>query len=262
MGRVVPTRPFRPPPASSKSAPMLTLLGAFAVLTFASIVRTTAGFGFSLVSVPPLAFLLDPVTAVVVAGVIAAPVSIAIAVKDRDHIDRRLLAVILGFGVPGVPLGVWALNVLPINVLMLVIAATVLLGTVIVWRGFALRGGLTALAGVSLFAGASYGATGVDGPPMVAAAQGLGLTPQAQRATLAVSFSSTSLAALAGYSFSGQLTPVVVETLLIGLPGLLIGVAAGERLFKRLDAARFRQVVLALLVVSSISVMARALAFG
>ncbi|GAB3657760.1 sulfite exporter TauE/SafE family protein [Glycomyces tarimensis] len=241
---------------------MLIFIGVFAVLALASVVRTTAGFGFALVSVPPLAFLLDPVTAVVVAGIIAAPLSISIAVRDREHIDRRLLAVILGFGVPGVPLGVWALNVLPEDALMLVIAAVVLLGMFIVWRKTVLRGGMATLAGVSLFAGASYGATGIDGPPMVAAAQGLGLLPRVQRATLSVSFAATSLTALAGFAVSGQLTPAVGQTLLIGVPGLLIGIVAGERLFKRLNAERFRQVVLALLVVSSVSVLTRALSLG
>ncbi|THV28469.1 sulfite exporter TauE/SafE family protein [Glycomyces paridis] len=239
---------------------MLALLGVFAVLALASTIRTTAGFGFSLVAVPPLAFLLDPVTAVVVASVIAAPVSVSIAVRDRAHIDRRLLAVILGFGVPAVPLGVWALTALPETALMFVIAGVIVLGTVLVWCRIALPGGTATLAGVSFFAGASYGATGVDGPPMVAAAQGLGLEPRVQRATLAVSFASTSIAAVAGYAVAGELTAEVGRALLVGVPGLVIGVVAGERLFKFLDAARFRRVVLALLVVSSVSVLTRALA--
>ncbi|GAA1670725.1 hypothetical protein GCM10009830_15840 [Glycomyces endophyticus] len=239
---------------------MLTLLGVFAVLAVASVVRSTAGFGFSLVAVPPLAFLLDPVTAVVVSSIIAAPVSVSIAVKNRADIDRRLLAVILGCGVPGVPLGVWALSALPQTGLMFVIAGVVLLGTAIVWARVALPGGTATLAGVSFFAGASYGATGVDGPPMVAAAQGLGLEPRVQRATLAVSFAATSIAAMIGFAVAGALTAEVGKAVLIGLPGLVIGIVAGEHLFKRLDAARFRRVVLALLVVSSASVLARAFA--
>jgi uncharacterized membrane protein YfcA len=237
---------------------VLTLIGVFAVLTIASVIRSTAGFGFSLVAVPPLAILLDPVTAVVIAAVVAAPVSISIAVKDRRHIDRRLLAVILGCGVPGVPLGVWALNVLPAETLMLVIAGVVVLGTVLVWRKAALRGGTAALAGVSLFAGASYGATGIDGPPMVAAFQGLGLEPRVQRATLAVSFASTSVAAAIGYAYTGHFTAEVGKLLLVGVPGLLIGIVAGDLLFNRLDAERFRRVVLGLLIVSSASLLSRA----
>ncbi|MFG3340222.1 TSUP family transporter [Glycomyces sp. NPDC048151] len=237
---------------------MLTLLGVFAVLLLASTIRSTAGFGFSLVAVPPLAVLVDPVSAVVVAAVLAAPVSIAIAVKDRRRIDRRLLAVVLGCGVPGVPLGVWALNALPAEALMLVIAGVVVLGTVLVWRKAVLRGGTATLAGVSLFAGASYGATGIDGPPMVAAFQGLGLEPRVQRATLAVSFASTSVAATVGYALTGHFTAELGGLLLLGAPGVALGIVAGELLFSRLDAERFRRVVLGLLIVSSASLLTRA----
>jgi uncharacterized membrane protein YfcA len=238
---------------------LLTFLGVFAVLALASVVRSTAGFGFSLIAVPPLAILLDPVTAVVVACIVASPLSIAIAVRHHRHIDRGVLAVVMGCGVAGVPLGVWILNILAERVLMLVIAAVVLLGTVIVWRKVSLRGGKLTLAGVSFFAGASYGSTGIDGPPLIAAAQGLGMAPQVLRSTLSVSFAATGITALAGFAVSGELTPLVGQTVLVGLPGLLIGMVSGEWLFKRLSAERFRQVVLWLLVISSVSVITRAL---
>ncbi|URN15432.1 MULTISPECIES: sulfite exporter TauE/SafE family protein [Streptomyces] len=234
-----------------------TLLGTFLILAAASVVRSTAGFGFSLVAVPPLALLVEPVAAVVVAGAMAAPLSLWIAVRDRHHVDRRVTAVTLLSGLSGVPFGVWLLSVLPPDVLMLAITAVVLLGTFVVWRRITLRGGLATLVGVGVFSGASLASTGIDGPPMVAAFQSMGLEPRVQRATLAVVFSGTSLAALAGFAISGQLTATVGRTLLAGVPALFVGILAGERIFGRLDAERFRRVVLGLLVVSSVSVVVR-----
>ena len=237
---------------------VLVLLGAFIVLTIASTIRATAGFGFSLVAVPPLALLIDPVTAVVVAASMAAPLSVWIAIKDRHHVDRRIAGLVLGFGLAGVPLGVWILNVLSAEFLMVVIAVIVLIGTVMVWRRVTIPGGHISVAAVGAFSGASFGATGIDGPPMVAALQGMGLEPRVQRATLAVAFSGTSIAAIVGYGFTNQLTATVGATLLVGLPALFVGIWVGEQLFSRLNAMRFRQVVLTLLVVSSISVITRA----
>lgn len=237
---------------------MLVLSCVFLVLALGSLVRTTTGFGFSLVAVPPLAVLVDPVTAVVVAALMSAPVSVWIAVRDRRHVDRRLAALLLGFGLAGVPFGVWLLNVLPERTLTVVIAAMVLLGTVLVWRRIPLPGGGPSLAGVSALSGASFAATGIDGPIMVAALQGSGMEPRAQRATLSVMFGVTSGASLAGFAVSGQLTPTVGGMLLLGVPAMALGVLAGELVFRRLDAELFRRAVLGLLVVSSVSVVTRA----
>jgi len=125
---------------------MTVVLGVFLVLALASVIRTTAGFGFSLVAVPPLTLLLDPVTAVVVAAIMAAPLSLWIAVKDWRHVDPRITAVALGAGLVGVPFGVWLLHALPARALSVVIAAVVLLCTVMVWRRVTVRGGLRSVA--------------------------------------------------------------------------------------------------------------------
>ncbi|MER5547680.1 MULTISPECIES: sulfite exporter TauE/SafE family protein [unclassified Streptomyces] len=232
------------------------IAGVFLVLTLASVIRTTAGFGFSLVAVPPLTLLLDPVTAVVVAAIMAAPLSLWIAVKDWRHVHRQITAVALGAGLVGVPFGVWLLHVLPARVLSLVIAVVVLLCTLMVWRRVRVRGGLAAVAWISVFSGASFASTGIDGPPMVAAMQSLRLEPRVQRATLGVVFSGTSLASLTGYAVSGRLTADVGWALLAGVPALFIGIVVGERIFARFDSEHFRRAVLGLLVVSSVSVIA------
>ncbi|MFV0133870.1 sulfite exporter TauE/SafE family protein [Streptomyces sp. HMX87] len=236
---------------------MMTVLGAFLILAVASVVRTTAGFGFSLVAVPPLALLIDPAGAVIVAGIMAAPLSLWTAVRDRRHIDRRLTFVTLVAGLAGVPFGVWLLAALPPRALMLTITAVVLLGTFIVWRKITLKGGTATIVGVAMFSGASFASTGIDGPPMVAALQSMKLEPRVQRATLGVVFSGTSLFALSGYAVSGQLTATVGQTLLAGVPALFVGIFAGEKIFSRLNTEWFRRVILGLLVVSSVSVVFR-----
>ncbi|MGW8532093.1 sulfite exporter TauE/SafE family protein [Nocardiopsis sp. NPDC055824] len=236
---------------------MLVISCVFVVLALGSLVRTTTGFGFSLVAVPPLALLADPVTAVVVAGLMSAPVSVWITARDRQHVDRRLAALFLGFGLAGVPFGVWLLAVLPERALMVAIAVMVLVGTFLVWRRTPIPGGTPTLAGVSALSGASFASTGIDGPLMVAALQGSGLEPRVQRATLSVMFSATSAASLAGFWTSGRLTPEVGSLLLVGVPAMLVGMAVGERVFRRLDAELFRRAVLWLLLISSVSVVTR-----
>ncbi|MEU2974456.1 hypothetical protein ABZ634_21985, partial [Nocardiopsis alba] len=68
---------------------MSVLICVFVVLTVAAMVRIAAGFGFALVAVPPLALLLDPVSAVVVAATLAVPLNLWVMARDRAHVDRR-----------------------------------------------------------------------------------------------------------------------------------------------------------------------------
>lgn len=234
---------------------MLEIVLIFLVLALASVIRTSAGFGFSLVSVPPLALILDPVTAVTTAVIMAAPLSIWIAAKDWRHIDRRITLTAVLCAAAGVPIGIAVLTLLNERTLTIAIAAVVLACTALVWSKVKIRGGLPVIAGVSLFSGASFASTGIDGPPMVAAMQGVGLEPRVQRATLAVVFSCTSLGSLVGFGTTGHLTMEVGKALLIGIPAFATGIVVGERLFKRFDATRFRQVVLGLLIVSSVSIL-------
>ncbi len=239
---------------------MSLLVCVFAVLVLAALVRITAGFGFSLVAVPPLALLLDPVTAVVVSATLAVPLNLWVALRDRAHVDRRAAPLLLVCALSGVPFGLWALNVLSEQTLLVLIAVTVVLGTVLVWRRVRVPGGMYAVAGMSALSGAAFASTAIDGPLMVAGLQGSRLAelePRVQRATLAVTFSATSVATLVGFGAGEQLTPQIGVLLLLGAPALLIGTLVGERLFLRLDAELFRRAVLVLLAVSSVSVVTR-----
>ncbi|SIO85442.1 sulfite exporter TauE/SafE family protein [Nocardiopsis sp. JB363] len=239
---------------------MSVLVGVFVTLTLAALVRIAAGFGFSLVSVPPLALLLDPVTAVVIAATLAVPLNLWVAVGDRAHVDRRGALVLLVCSLAGVPFGLWALNVLSESTLLSLIAVTVVAGTLLVGLRVRVPGGMSAAGGMSALSGASFAATAIDGPILVAGMQGsrlADLEPREQRATLAVVFSATSVATLVGFGFGGQLTPEVGTLVAVGVPALLVGTFAGERLFRRLNAELFRRTILVLLVVSSVSMLTR-----
>ena len=104
---------------------MSVLICVFVVLTVAAMVRIAAGFGFALVAVPPLALLLDPVSAVVVAATLAVPLNLWVMARDRAHVDRRGASLLVVCTLAGVPFGLWALNVLSESTLLTLIAASV-----------------------------------------------------------------------------------------------------------------------------------------
>lgn len=75
-----------------------------------------------------------------------------------------------------------------------------------------------------------------------------------------MTFSATSVGTLIGFGLTGQLTGQVGLAVLIGAPAMVLGTVAGERVFRRMDSEWFRRAVLALMVVSSVSIMTRVVA--
>ncbi len=58
-------------------------------------------------------------------------------------------------------------------------------------------------------------------------------------------------------SFTGAVTAETAKLYVLGLPALLAGLWLGFKLYGKLDEARFRRVVLVLLLFSGVSLIAR-----
>jgi uncharacterized membrane protein YfcA len=101
--------------------------------------------------------------------------------------------------------------------------------------------------------------TGTNGPPLVAAFQAMGYDPRNFRATLAAVFFGSGVLGMAAFAVAGQITRPVLQVALVGAPAGALGWFAGNTLFVRIDGTRFRHVVLAGLVASSLISVIRAL---
>ncbi|MFC7243793.1 sulfite exporter TauE/SafE family protein [Catellatospora aurea] len=237
---------------------MTLYLLAFLVITVAAFAQAISGFGFSLVSVPLLAMIVDPQPAVVAATIVSCCLNAGNAYGHRGHIDagasRRLLLWVLA----GLPVGVLALRLLPSGALVATIALVTLGCTVIVWRGWRIAPNGWSLRGAGLLSGVLTTATATNGPPLVAALQAMRLEPRAFRATLALLFAAVSPVAVVGFALAGLLGARAVLVAAVGLPAAALGGWVGNRVFARFDAATFRRMVLGALVVSSAAALVKA----
>lgn len=238
---------------------MSALLVAFVVVLLAAAVQAVTGFGFALVAVPLVALATDPRTAVVGAGLAGLGMSLAVTMRERAHVRWRTTGLLLATAVAGMPLGLLLLRSASDQVLTALIAACALGGTALVWRRARLRtAGPVALSAVGVLVGTLSTATGTNGPPMVAAFQAMGYDARTFRATIAAVFSGTGTASVAGFFMAGVVTSDGLWIGAVGTPAMVLGWLLGDRLFRRLDADRFRGVVLAALVVTSVVTFARA----
>jgi uncharacterized protein len=238
---------------------MWAFLVAFAVVLVAAATQALTGFGYSLLAVPLLALALDPKTAVVGAAIAGMALNLGTVAAERAHVQWRATATLVFFGTLGIPVGLLLLATLSDRALRIMIAVVALLCTAQVWRGAKLPQHPIVVAIAGFVSGALGTSTGTNGPPLVAAFQAMGYDPRQFRATLGAVFTFTGVIGLVGFVVTGQITGEAAFIGLATVPAALGGWLAGNRLFARIPADKFRRLVLAALAVSALVTGVRAL---
>jgi uncharacterized protein len=237
----------------------VTYLLVALVVSAGAVAQAVSGFGFALLTVPLLAVLLGPKTAVVTDNVVGIALVSLMVLRNRHGIERRTVFLVSVAAILAMPLGLLILTEVDARVLTIIIGVTVLALTAALVKGLTLpdRDLTDVLAG--FISGVLATSTGTNGPPLVIAFHGKNLEPTVFRATLAASFFVQSLATLVSFTAAGKITTEVLKAALAGYPGIVLGVLAGERLARRIDRRQFRLVVLAMLVASALASIARAI---
>ncbi|MFE7712944.1 sulfite exporter TauE/SafE family protein [Streptomyces sp. NPDC057486] len=235
-------------------ADLLLAAASFGVFLFAALAQAVTGFGSALVAVPLLALAVDPVTAVVATTTVGLVLTAGSWRHERLHADAVQVRRLTLAGVLGMPLGLVALALCDEHTLTRLIGGVLLALVGLLSLGVRLpEGGATAwTAGV--VSGGLLTSTGMNGPPLVLALQGL--EPRRYRATLQAVFCGQDAVAVASFIAMGHLSTGVLLLTATGVLGLPLGWAIGDRVFRRVPAERFRLIVLGGLTVTAVAVLA------
>jgi uncharacterized protein len=223
-----------------------------AIVGGAAVVSALAGFGFALLAVPLLATVLGARDAVALSAVLGVVSSTAQVVHGRAHVHWGVAGRQLAGSAVGMPLGLVVLLAVDERLLLGGIAVTVLVSVVLLARGAQLHhAGPRVDLGAGFVSGVLNTSVGTSGPPLVIAGQARGMAPAVFRSTLAAVFALSSFVAVPLFAASGRFTGEVLGAAAVAMPALGIGWWTGISLHHRVAAARFRGLVLALLVVSA-----------
>lgn len=225
--------------------PEATIVEVVAVLFFATIFRTTFGFGEALVAVPLLALVIP----IQVAAPIAVLASIVIAgfvvARDWRHIHLRSAGWLIASTLFGLPVGLLALKTVPEAVMKVLLAAIIL-----AFSGYSLaRARRLSLADdrfawlFGFCAGVFGGSYGMNGPPLAIYGSLRDWPPEKFRATLQGYFLPASALGMCGYGAAGLWTPMVTRLFAWALPAIALGIVAGRLLNRRLAADRFARLL-------------------
>lgn len=243
------------------SASLLLLLAGGAVV--AGFVQGLSGFGFGLVAMSIWAWSVDPRVAAPCAVFGALTGQVIAAVRSRRSLDWPRLAPLLFGGLAGLPLGVWLLPRLDAALFQACIGAMLALWCpLMAFSGripqITVGGrGADALAGAAGgFSGAIGGFTGVI-PTLWATLRGW---PRDDMRRVVQNFNLAMLAVtMATHFATGIATLALWPAFAVIAPALFVPVLLGDRVYRRISAQAFRNVVLVLLTASGLALLAASL---
>lgn len=229
------------------------LIAIFAAVALAGAITASTGFGFGLLLVPPLVFVIGPRDAVVVSNVLSMLFTAYMLTQMYGDVARRTTFTLSGFAALGIPVGLAILVLLDQSVLQAFIATFVLISTVLLTRGIQLhKGGLLVDALIGFVAGILRTSTSMSGPPVVIYLQGQGVSPVVFRASMTAFFFVTGVMASIAFLIGGRFSEDILIAMSVGVFALPVGWLVGNSLFHRMPEQAFRKVVIATLFISGI----------
>lgn len=226
----------------------------------AAFAQSLAGFGFGLLAVPMMQMALSPRDAVVISTIIGAFSTTTQAVLDRQYVERASVKRLTIASYIGMPFGLIVFILVSDSVLRITLGVVVILAAIVLSRGFVLKDGKHGFDWLMGFlSGVLSTSTSTNGPPLVFVLQARGLSPESFRSTINTIFSFANIGALALFVASGKLNTHDALAAFLALPALFVSLKIGYSLRPRVSSEFFRKLVLIMLVLSGMSLLAKAL---
>ena len=233
----------------------------FLALLIGSIVLATVGFGIGLTASPILLFVHDPQTVVVVLNTSSAILLSLVARQTRHQLRVREIGPMALAGAVGVPVGVFMLISLSDTMLRAGIAGLVLVLSLMVARDIRLPESVPNFVGpaVGLIVGALVTGLAIGAPLVVLLLMGRGAPGTLVRASTGFYYLVVSAVAVIVYALAGLFTADRIILILMISPAIIVGFCLASIIVRRLNEQLFRRVVLALVMVTSLTVLGREL---
>ncbi len=236
--------------------PLVAWILAFVVVFAAAAVQGVVGIGFAMMSVPLLA-LIDPRLAPVPVIVLALPLTVTMAWRERGHVEPRQIGWILVGRIPGALLGVALLAVVTQRSLDLALAVIVLAAVAIIGTGYVVARNPFTEFGAGTFSGVTGLVAGMGGPPM--ALLYAGERGPVARSNLAVVFTVGLAVSLTARALSGNIAWSDVGLAAVLFPSLLAGYVLSGRVKGRVDRQQLRYGILIVSTIGAAGLLIRAL---
>jgi len=220
----------------------------------ATLSQSVAGFGAPLISMPFMIEWLGVHVATSVSAFIGLLTALLVLIYYRSDFNLRSVINLLLHAIAGIPQGVYLLSALDGKIIMTALGVLILsyaLYTLFKPNLPPLEHPAWAYV-FGFLSGVMGGAFNISGPIIVVYAAFRQWPPNEFRSNLQGYFLVTNVFILISHAVDGNLNASFRQASLWALPGMLLAVAVGIYLGKRINVKLFRQLILALLIVSGV----------
>ena len=210
----------------------LITLYILAIIFIATLVRSTFGFGESLIAVPLLILLIPIEIAVPLSVLISILIAAFVVIQDRKQIHFNSAKWLIIFAALGIPIGLLLLIYGNENLTKLVLGILIILYSI---YSLTSKGNFRLatdnkfwLFFCGFFSGVLGGAYGLNGPPLVIYGNMRNWTAKHFRATLQAYFLPASIIGMLGYWYNGLWISAVTHYFLISIPVIIPAILLGR----------------------------------
>ena len=238
---------FNSLPEYADSAMAPTTLDVLLVIFFATLIRSTFGFGEALVAVPLLAIFIPIEVAAPVAVLMSITIAAVVVAQDWRKIHMRSTGWLIMATLLGIPIGLMLLTSSHQRTVKAILGIFIVgfsAYSLMVKRPPELPSDKRAwLLGFGFCAGVLGGAYGMNGPPLAIYGSMRRWSAQQFRATLQGYFLPASIVGMAGYWAAGLWKPIVTHYYLVSLPAALPAIILGRAVNHRLHGDAFMKYI-------------------
>lgn len=239
----------------------LTTCYILAIFFIATLVRSTFGFGESLIAVPLLILFMPIEIAVPLSVLVSVLIAAIIVVQDRKKVHFNSAKWLILFAITGIPLGLFLLiygneNLIKSGLGVLIILYSVY--SLFAESTFKLETDHKSWLFICGFlSGVFGGAYGLNGPPLVIYGNMRNWSATHFRATLQAYFLPASIIGMFGYWYQGLWNTWVTHYFLISIPVILPAIFLGRYFNHRLKNRAFLKYVYIGLIAIGILLLSR-----
>lgn len=230
------------------------LVLATVIVLGAAIISGITGFGFGLISVPPLLMFFDPAGVLTITKILTISTSWIVIASAWRELQPRLLLKLLPFSIIGAVLGLQVLRVASAEMIKVATGVIVVCFALLLMRGLPEREIKHPMLGplAGLISGTMSTSTALSGPPIILWFTVSKVPVQAFRSTIAAYFLLIDLFGLPALIRGDFVTRRDLQISVLLIPAAFIGRWAGSRLSTRFSRERFYRFTLSILVATGL----------
>lgn len=225
------------------------LLGVIVCVFVGGFIRGFAGFGSAMAIIPPLSLIFSPQEAAAMHVIMESPVIATMLPRAARASTRSVVIPMLIAMALAMPFGAYVLYAVDAETMKVAISLVVLGMVTLIWFQRSFRFSLTAprAAGAGMIGGLFQGATGMGGPPVVAALLSRRDPDADTRANIFTVMSSMIIVSVLAFWWFGFITMAALLIGGIAAPFCLTGSWLGARSFHGSGGSYFQSAALVIL---------------